>query len=44
MARPTNDMLVEVIKPVIEEIAGPISFGGRAIYLLLGTGYYLYDV
>ena len=26
-----NDMLVEVIKPVIMEIAGPISFGGRVV-------------
>src|ERR1700719_3654028 len=31
-------MLVEVIRPVIEPIAGPISFAGRAICLLLGTG------
>ena len=37
-ARPTNDMVVEVIRPVIKEIEGPISFGGRAICLLLGTG------
>jgi hypothetical protein len=32
----TNDMLVEVISPVIEPIAGPISFGDKAICLLLG--------
>ena len=35
---PTNDMLVGVIRPVIEEIAGPMSFGGRDICLLLGMG------
>lgn len=28
-------MLVEVIRPVIKEIVGPINFGGRAICLLL---------
>jgi hypothetical protein len=27
-----------VIRPVIEEIVGPISFGERAICLLLGRG------
>src|SRR6202163_4975523 len=35
-------MLVEVIRPVIKEIAGPISFGGRAICLLLENGGIIY--
>jgi hypothetical protein len=33
-----------IIGPVIEEIAGPISFGERAICLLLERSYYLHDV
>jgi hypothetical protein len=32
------------MRPVITEIAGPISFGERAIVLLHGMGYYLHNV
>jgi hypothetical protein len=37
-------MLVEVIRPVIEEIAGPMSFGEETFAYSREWGYYLHDV